>query len=97
LSVRGTTTPLSPDFLLGVELEVFIRREDAVRFIEEVRGDDPEIAAKLRIEERELEAGVRTKDDLSGDRMIGPPLTPRASARRRRAAPERDSQAAARH
>ena len=26
-------------------------------FIEEVCGDDPEIAAKLRIEERELEAG----------------------------------------
>lgn len=32
---------LSPDFPLGVELEVFIRREDAERFIEEVRGDDP--------------------------------------------------------
>ena len=48
---------LSPDFPLGVELEVFIRREDAERFIEEVRGDDPEVAAKLRIEERELEAG----------------------------------------
>ena len=27
------------------------------RFIEEVRGDEPEMAAKLRIEERELEAG----------------------------------------
>ena len=36
---------LSPDFPLGVELEVFIRREDAERFIEEVRGDDPELAA----------------------------------------------------
>ena len=48
---------LSPDFPLGVELEVFIRREDAVRFIEDVRGDEPEIAAKLRIEERELDAG----------------------------------------
>ena len=48
---------LSPDFPLGVELEVFIRREDAERFIEEVRGDDPEVAAKLRIEEREFEAG----------------------------------------
>jgi hypothetical protein len=48
---------LSPDFPLGVELEVFVRREDAERFIEEVRGDEPEIAAKLRIEERELEAG----------------------------------------
>jgi hypothetical protein len=31
----------------------------ADRFIEEVRGDDPELAANLRIEERELEAGGR--------------------------------------
>jgi len=38
---------------------VFIRREDAERFIEEVRGDDPELASYLRIEERELEAGGR--------------------------------------
>ena len=48
---------LSPDFPLGDPIEVFVRREDAERFIEEVRGDDPEAAAKLRIEERELEAG----------------------------------------
>jgi hypothetical protein len=41
------------------ELEVFIRREDAERFIDEVPGDDPQIAAKLRIEERELEAEGR--------------------------------------
>ena len=33
------------------------RREDAERFIEKVRGDDPELATYLRIEERELEAG----------------------------------------
>ena len=33
---------VSPDSPLGVELEVFIRREDAERFIEEARGDDPE-------------------------------------------------------
>ena len=38
---------LSPDFPLGVEFDVFIRREDAERFIEEVRGDDPVLAAKL--------------------------------------------------
>jgi hypothetical protein len=31
------------------------RREDAERFIEEVRGDEPEVAEKLRIEERELD------------------------------------------
>ena len=48
---------LSHDFPLGVELETFIRREDAERFIEEVRRDDPELASYLRIEERELEAG----------------------------------------
>ncbi len=35
---------------------MFVRREDAERFIEEVRGDDSEIAAKMRIEERDLEA-----------------------------------------
>jgi len=29
---------------------VSIRPEDAERFIEEVRGDDPEVAASLRIE-----------------------------------------------
>jgi hypothetical protein len=46
---------LSPDFPLGVKLEVFVRREDAERFVEEVRGDDREIAARLRIEERRLE------------------------------------------
>jgi len=34
-----------------------VRREDAERFSAEVRGDDPEVAAKLRIEEREFEAG----------------------------------------
>jgi len=36
---------LSPAFPLGVELEVFERREDAERFIEEVRGDEPELAS----------------------------------------------------
>ena len=48
---------LSPTFPLGDAVETFIRREDAERFIEVVRGDDPEVAAKLRIEERELDAG----------------------------------------
>lgn len=45
---------LSPDFPLGVELDVFIRREDAERFIEEVRGDEPELASFLRVDERDL-------------------------------------------
>jgi hypothetical protein len=48
---------LSPDFPLGDSLEVFVRREDAERFIEEVHGDDPDLAANLRIDDRELEAG----------------------------------------
>jgi len=30
---------------------------DAQRLLEEVRGDDPELASYLRIEERELETG----------------------------------------
>ena len=50
---------LSPDFPFGDSLEVFVRHEDAQRFVEEVRGDEPELAVKLRIEERELEAGGR--------------------------------------
>jgi hypothetical protein len=36
---------------------VFIRPEDAERFIEEIRADEREVAARLRIGERELEAG----------------------------------------
>ncbi|MGH3066308.1 MAG: hypothetical protein ACRDOF_08375 [Gaiellaceae bacterium] len=42
---------------LGDAVETFVRREDAERLIEAVRGDDPELASYLRIEERELEAG----------------------------------------
>ena len=49
----------SPDHPVGDAIETFIRREDAERFVEEVRGDDPELASYLRIEERELEAGDR--------------------------------------
>jgi hypothetical protein len=45
------------DHPLGGAVETFIRREDAERLIEEVRGDDPELASYLRIKERELEAG----------------------------------------
>lgn len=37
---------------LGDAVETFIRREDAKRFIDEVRRDEPELAAYLRIEER---------------------------------------------
>ena len=49
-------------FLLGDSLDVFIRREDAERFIEEVRGDDPELASHPRIEERELEGRLNQSE-----------------------------------
>ena len=35
----SSTMPSRPTSLLRGELEVFIRREDAERFIEEVRGE----------------------------------------------------------
>jgi hypothetical protein len=47
---------LSPTCPLGAAVETLVRREDAERFIEKVRGDDPDFASHLRIEERELEA-----------------------------------------
>jgi hypothetical protein len=40
----------SHDEPLGHSVETFVRREDAERFIEEVGGDDPEVASYLRIE-----------------------------------------------
>jgi hypothetical protein len=57
---------LSPSSPLGDGVETFIRREDAERFIEEVRGDDPELASCLRIEERELEAWALGNRDRVG-------------------------------
>jgi hypothetical protein len=49
----------SPDQPLSDAVETFIRREDAERFIAEVRGNDRELASYLQIEEREPEAGRR--------------------------------------
>jgi hypothetical protein len=46
----------SLDHPLGEAIETFIRREDAERFIDDVRGDDPELASTYGSEERELEA-----------------------------------------
>ena len=54
--VDETISPTSP---LGDAVDVFLWREDAQRFIEEIAGDDPELAELLRIEERELEVGSR--------------------------------------
>ena len=43
----------------------FVGREDAERFVEEVRGDDPDLARYLRIEERELVGHApRASEDL---------------------------------
>ena len=69
---------LSPDFPLGDAIETFIGREDAERFIEEVRGDGPEVAVNLRIEEPELEAGGF---ELAPHRLPGPQNGRSASAR----------------
>jgi hypothetical protein len=46
-----------PECPLGDSLDVFARRGDAERFVEDIRSDDPELVEGLRIEERELEAG----------------------------------------
>lgn len=35
---------LSPTFPLGDALEVYVGREDAERFVEEIRDDEPELA-----------------------------------------------------
>ena len=48
---------LSPDFPLGDALDVYVRREEAERFVEEVRRDELRFADQLPIVERELEAG----------------------------------------
>ena len=45
----------SPDHPLGDAIETFVRREHAKRFVDEVRGDDPDLASYLRVEERDFE------------------------------------------
>ena len=50
-------------------IETCIRHRGPQRFVEEGRGDDPELASYLRIEERELEASP-------GDRRHGMRVRP---------------------
>jgi hypothetical protein len=57
LLLLGSVLVDKPDHPLGDAVETFSRREDAERFVDEVRGDDPQLAANLRIDERELETG----------------------------------------
>ena len=54
--VYATMTLFQPTSLSATRSRVFKPRS-AERFIDEVPGDDPELASYLRIEERELEAG----------------------------------------
>ena len=42
--------------------ETFIRREDAERFIEELRREEPELARSLRIEQHEVRRAARAWD-----------------------------------
>lgn len=39
---------------LGDAIDEFLHRDDAERFVEDVRAREPELAAELRIIEREL-------------------------------------------
>jgi hypothetical protein len=39
-------------------VDVFIRREDAERFVQEVRGDEPDLAELLSIELVELDSSA---------------------------------------
>ena len=75
---------LSPDFPLGDSLEVFICREDAERFIEDVRSDEPELAShprrylRLRWEDVDFDvAVVRVRRSLLED---GTPTKPKTAA-----------------
>jgi len=52
------SSPVSQSGDAGNAIETFLRREDAERFLEEVRGDDPELAGYLRIEARERKTGI---------------------------------------
>lgn len=74
---RSSTPPLRtlsrPPSRSAVRSRRSSAREDAERFIEEVRGDDPEAEVKLRIEERELEAGGLKSRETGDD---GQPSNP---------------------
>ena len=49
---------LSRTSRLGDTVDTFVRCEDAERFVEEVRGADPELASYLRSERREEAGGL---------------------------------------
>ena len=88
------------DHPFGDAIEVLIRREDAERFLSDVRKDEPELARHLRIVERELDAGSfnqrcrRRRRPSPGLRPAwGPGVSRRRTtglAARRKAAPASD-------
>ena len=53
--LTGDSAHVLHAFLHAFAPNLRTRRQDAERFIKEVRDDDPELASYLRIEERELE------------------------------------------
>jgi hypothetical protein len=55
-----------------------VRREDAGCFVEELHGDNPELASHLRIEERELEAGQLVAVRQSGQEEARERTPPRS-------------------
>jgi hypothetical protein len=57
----------NPDHPLGDAIEGAVHREDAERLLDEVREDDPELARRLRIMERELDAGNRNSRAADAD------------------------------
>ena len=57
LAARAYRAALGTSRRLVTPLRHSSGREDAERFLAEVRGDDPALASNVRIEERELEGG----------------------------------------
>jgi len=64
-SLRQEDDALPADFPHGVELEVFVRRKDAEKFIEPVRGDEPELG-RCRVS-RSGAGGGRLSPQTKGD------------------------------
>lgn len=59
MSPLANTSNLSERRVKGILIDVYIRREDAERFVGRVGRDDRELASLLRIEELELEGDGR--------------------------------------
>ena len=49
-------------------VELFVRREDAERFLAEVRADDAELSEALRLDPPAQAEALRSRDDVRHDR-----------------------------